>query len=205
MADQVRAAVIYYSATGNVYTLAERAAQTAEKTGADVRLRKVRELAPRTAIEANGAWKRNVEQTREVAEATVDDLEWADVVLLGTPTRFGNVAAQLKQYMDQAGPLWAKGKLVDKVFAGFTSTTTRHGGHESTLLALYTTVYHWGGIVVGPGYTDPVQFEAGNPYGASHTSANGETPVGDIDLGSIEVTAERAVRVARALKVGKDA
>lgn len=205
MTEQVKAAVIYYSATGNVHTLAERAAQAAEKQGAETRLVKVAELAPREAIEANEAWARNVEETRHVPEAGLDDLEWADVVLFGTPTRFGNVAAQLKQFMDQAGGLWADGRLVDKVFAGFTSTATTHGGQESTLLALYHSIHHWGGLVVSPGYTDPVQFEAGNPYGAGHVSANGQNPVDDTAYAAVDVLAGRAVSVAQALKAGRAA
>ena len=92
---------------------------------------------------------------------------WADAVLFGSPTRFGNVASQLKQYLDTLGPQWGEGKLADKVYAGFTAAKTDHGGQESTLLALYNTIYHFGGILVPPGYTDPVKFDDGNPYGVS--------------------------------------
>jgi NAD(P)H dehydrogenase (quinone) len=198
----VHAAVIYYSATGNVYALAQAVVIGAEKAGADTRLRKVRELAPDEAVAANEGWQAHALQTQDVEEASLADLEWADVVIFGTPTRFGNIAAQLKQFMDTTGPLWAAGKLGNKVYAGFVSTGTSHGGQESTLLAMANTFYHWGGIIVGPGYLDPIQFVAGNPYGASHISANGANPPGETELASAEFTARRAVEVATALRAG---
>src|SRR5262249_53874082 len=109
----VNVAVIYYSATGTVFALAKAAATAAEKAGAEVRLRKVRELAPEEAIASNEGWAQHVQATQHVVEATLDDLEWADVVILGTPTRFGLPAAQIKQFLDTTGPLWAQGKLVN--------------------------------------------------------------------------------------------
>lgn len=195
----VQAAVIYYSATGTTYQMAQAAVEGAEKAGAEVRLRRVAELAPPEAIKSNEQWQEHAKETAGLPEATMDDLEWADAVVFGTPTRFGNVSAQLKQYIDQAGPLWEAGKLLNKVFAGFCSTATSHGGQESTLLSLFNVVHHWGGVVVTPGYATEEQFEAGNPYGASHTSANGEVPPGDVQLQATELTARRAVQVAGAL------
>src|SRR5215475_3301733 len=172
----VKVAVIYYSATGTTYRLARAVEEGASEAGADVRLRKVRELAPDEAIASNEGWAAHRLATQDVEEATLDDLDWADAVIFGTPTRFGNVSAQLKQFIDTAGPLWAQGKLANKVFSGFVSTATAHGGQESTLLALFNAAYHWGGIVVTPGYTEPGQFVSGNPYGGSHTSDNGAAP-----------------------------
>jgi NAD(P)H dehydrogenase (quinone) len=204
MAD-VNVAVIYYSATGNVYQLALAAQEGAEKAGAQVRLRKVRELAPQEAIATNEGWAQHVRETQDVAEATLDDLEWADVLLFGSPTRYGNPAAQLRQFIDTTGPLWAQGKLADKVVAAFTSTATMHGGQETTITSLYTTFCHWGCIIVPPGYLDPVQFQVGNPYGPSHVSANGENPVGEAERQSAVFTAKRAVEVAAALKRGAQA
>jgi NAD(P)H dehydrogenase (quinone) len=103
--------------------------------------------------------------------ATLHDLEWADGVAFGTPTRFGNVAAQLKQFMDQAGHLWQEGKLADRVGTSFTASMTSHGGQESTILALNNTLYHWGMIILPLGYTVREVFAAGgNPYGTSYTS-----------------------------------
>lgn len=201
MAD-VNVAIVYYSATGTVYDLAKAAQQAAESAGAEVRLRKVKELAPQEAIDSNQGWSQHVLQTQDVPEATLDDLEWADVILLGAPTRYGLPAAQLKQFLDQTGPLWGAGKLVNKVGGSFTASATSHGGQESTVLAINNTFYHWGTIIVGPGYADPIQFEAGNPYGASHTSNNGEVPPGDTQLASMAFQARRTVEVARALKKG---
>ena len=112
------------------------------------------------------------------------------------------IAAQLKQFIDTTGPLWANGALADKVYSGFTSTATSHGGQESTLLSLFTIFYHWGGVVVTPGYTDPSQFVAGNPYGASHTSNNGEVAPDHVALAATALTAKRAVRIGAAVKRG---
>ena len=198
----VNAAIIYYSSTGTVHALASAAAEGAEKAGAQVRLRKVPELAPPEAISANPAWARHVQDTADVAEAALDDLEWADAVLFGTPTRFGNPAMQLKAFIDTTGGLWRQGgKLAGKVYSAFTSTGTAHGGQESTILALGNVFYHWGGIIVPPGYTDPVQFELGNPYGTSHRAADGAP--GDVPLRAAAYQAERAVDVAAALKAGR--
>ncbi|MFL5560819.1 MAG: NAD(P)H:quinone oxidoreductase [Gemmatimonadaceae bacterium] len=197
----VKVAVIYYSATGNVYQLARAAAEAAEQLGASVRLRRVHELAPPEAIQSNPQWAANVEATRDVPIASLDDLVWADAVLLGTPTRYGTIASQLKQFIDITGPAWQEGKLSDKVYAGFVSTATLHGGHESTLLSLSHVFHHWGGIIVPPGYTDPIQFQVGNPYGASHFGGNG-APNGT-DLEAVRYLAKRATRTAAALKAGR--
>jgi NAD(P)H dehydrogenase (quinone) len=126
---------------------------------------------------------------------------WADVVLLGSPTRFGNVASQLKQFIDTLGPQWGQGQLADKVYAGFTSSQTEHGGQESTLLSLYNVIHHFGGLVVSPGYTDPVKFADGNPYGVSHvTGADNDAPLTEVEYNALDHMAERAIDVARRLK-----
>ena len=198
----VKVAVIYYSATGSVFTLAQAAAEAAEKAGAEVRLRKVHELAPQEAIASNEGWSKHALETENVAEASLDDLEWADVILLGSPTRYGLPTAQLKQFIDTTGPLWAQGKLVNKVASSFTSAGTAHGGQESTILAINNTFYHWGAIIVGPGYADPIQFQAGNPYGTSHVSANGANPPGETELAAIAFQARRATEIGAAVKRG---
>ncbi|GHJ06904.1 NAD(P)H:quinone oxidoreductase [Micromonospora matsumotoense] len=202
MDGQVKVAVIYYSATGITYQMAQAACEAAGEAGAEVRLRKVRELAPDEAIRSNAGWQAHRLETQDVMEAEIDDLAWADVVIFGSPTRYGMIAAQLKQFIDTTGPLWANGALADKVYSGFTSTATSHGGQESTLLSLFTIFYHWGGVVVTPGYTDPSQFVAGNPYGASHTSNNGEVAPDHVALAATALTAKRAVRIGAAVKRG---
>ena len=164
-----KVAVIYYSSTGTNYAAAQAVAEGAAGAGAgaEVRVRLVAETAPAAAIAGNPAWKAFVERSADEPRATLADLEW---VVLGTPTRFGNVAAQLKAFLDGAGGLWFQGKLANKVYAGFTSAQNPHGGQESTLLALHNSIYHFGGYLVTPGYTDPFVFAAGgNPYGVSVT------------------------------------
>jgi len=171
----VKVAVIYYSATGNVYRLARAVEEGAKQAGAEVRFRKVGELAPEEAITSNPAWHEHALKTRDVPEASLDDLEWADAYAFGTPTRYGNVSSQLKQFLDTTGPLWEEGKLADKVVGSFTSLHEVHGGQESTLLSMNNVFYHWGAIIVPMGYTDDTVFAAGgNPYGVS-SSDGGES------------------------------
>jgi NAD(P)H dehydrogenase (quinone) len=201
--EPVKVAIIYYSATGTVHALAQAAAEGAEKVGAQVRLRKVAELAPPEAINANPAWAQHLQDTADVAEASLDDLAWADAALFGTPTRFGNPASQLRAFIDTTGGLWQQGKLTGKVYSAFTASNTAHGGQESTLLALGNTFYHWGGIIVPPGYTDPIQFQTGNPYGTSHVTGDG--PPNDLALEAARYQARRAIDTAAALKAGRAA
>jgi NAD(P)H dehydrogenase (quinone) len=174
----VRVAVIYYSATGNVHALARAVAKGAGSRGAEVRLRRVAELAPDAAIDANPVWRAHVDATKnEVPEATLDDLEWATAYAFGTPTRYGNVTAQLKQFIDQTGTQWQAGVFHAKPVTSFTSAINAHGGMESTILSLNNVFYHWGCVIVPPGYTDPVLFPAGgNPYGTSWASGTGDRP-----------------------------
>jgi NAD(P)H dehydrogenase (quinone) len=197
----LKLAVIYYSSTATVDSMARRVALAAEKQGAEVRLRQVEELAPPAAIDANPDWRDHLDATADEPKAQPDDVVWADAVLFGTPTRFGNVASQLKNFLDSLGPQWSKGQLADKVYAGFTATQTEHGGQESTLLALYNTMYHFGGIVVPPGYTDAVKFQDGNPYGAGHvTGPDDDAPLENVQLDALDHLVERVLMVAGKLK-----
>jgi NAD(P)H dehydrogenase (quinone) len=165
-------AVIYYSATGHVHKLAEAIAEGATDAGADVRLRRVAELAPEEVIRQQDAWHEHYLATAEtVPEVTLDDLGWADGFAFGSPTRYGLPAAQLKEFIDTTGPLWVQGLLENKVATSFTSSQNAHGGQESTLLALNNVFYHWGAVIVPPGYTNKVVYGAGgNPYGTSYPS-----------------------------------
>jgi NAD(P)H dehydrogenase (quinone) len=201
--SDVNLSVIYYSATGTVHAMAERLAAAAQKAGAQVRLRQVAELAPETAIAANPAWLEHIDLTKDEPAATPDDIVWADAILFGTPTRYGNVASQLKQFLDALAPQWVEGLLANKVYAGFTASQTAHGGQESTLLALYNTIYHFGGLLVPPGYTDPLKFADGNPYGVSHvTGASNTDPLTETQYAALDHMAARVVMVARWLKTG---
>jgi NAD(P)H dehydrogenase (quinone) len=201
----IKVAVIYYSATGNVHRLAQAVAEGVTKAGAEVRLRRVAELAPQEAIDANPAWRAHADATaNEVQVATLEELTWADAYAFGTPTRFGNVAAQLKQFLDATGGLWQAGELADKPVTAFTSASNAHGGNESTLLALYNTMHHWGSFIIPPGYTDPMLYAAGgNPYGVSHASGAGEPS--DALLTAAAYQGERLATVAAQLARGRTA
>jgi NAD(P)H dehydrogenase (quinone) len=200
--NDVNIAVIYYSSTGTIYRIAQEIAESAEKAGAQVRLRKAAELAPRSAIDTKPAWAAHLAETHDVPVVSADDVTWADGIAFGTPSRFGNVAAQLKQFIDTLGPLWVQGRLADKAYTAFTSGTTIHGGMETTLVAIYNMVYHFGGIVVPPGYSDPVKLVDGNPYGTSHVlGTSAPVPVGEVTLQAARAQANRLVRLARAVAV----
>jgi len=200
--EPVKVSIIYYSSTGTIAEIAKTLAEEAEKAGAEVRLRKAPELAPDAAIDSNPAWRANLDATADISEVTPDDVVWADGVIFGTPTRYGNVSAQLKQFIDTLGGHWQQGLLQDKAYSGFTASASPHGGQESTLLALYNTIHHFGGIVASPGYTDASKFVDGNPYGTSHVDAQGQNPVDDTARTAAAVQAKRVVRVARALRDG---
>lgn len=194
----VKVAIIYYSSYGATHAMAERLAETAEKQGAQVRLRHVRETAPAEAYESQDAWKAHVDEISDRPVAEPEDIEWADVVVMGSPTRYGHVTSQLQGYLDTLGPLWSEGKLADKVYTAFTSSQTAHGGQETTLLALHTTFMHLGGIIVAPGYTDPLKFTDGNPYGAGKvTGASSE--LDDTDRDTLDHLVTRAIGVAQKL------
>jgi NAD(P)H dehydrogenase (quinone) len=169
--------VVYYSAYGHTYELAKALEEGAASAGASTRLRKVRELAPDEVIATQKGWLDHRIATQHVAEATLDDLQWADGFAFGTPTRFGLPAAQLKQFIDTTGSLWQKGALADKAATSFSGAMNAHGGQESTILALNNVFYHWGAIIVPLGYTDPSVFAAGgNPYGTSNTASGDLVP-----------------------------
>ena len=191
----VKLAVIYYSATGTTYDVARAVEEGAKNAGAEVRFRKVHELAPEEAIKSNEGWSNHRMQTQDVPEATNDDLEWADAIIMGTPTRYGLPTAQLKQFIGGTGGLWQQGKLANKIVSSFTTAATGHGGHETTITALNNTFYHWGAIIVGPGYADPIQFQSGNPYGTSFTSNNGELDPDEVALNAAKFQAKRVVEV----------
>jgi NAD(P)H dehydrogenase (quinone) len=194
-------AVIYYSSTGNVHQLAGALAQGAEEAGAEVRLRRVPELAPEEAIDSNPMWRAHVDTTAgEVQEATPADLEWADGYALGTPTRFGTPAAQMKQFIDTLGGLWFTGKLANKGATAFTSAQNVHGGNETTILTLFNVFSHFGAVIVPPGYTDPLLFEAGgNPYGTSSASAGKSAAVTDAELAAARYQGRRLAEVTAKL------
>ncbi len=191
--------IVYYSSTGNTWQIAKAVEEGARAAGAEVRLRKARELADEATIASKPAWQEHLAATRDVPEATPDDIAWADGYVFGTPTRFGLPAAQLKQFIDTLGPLWAGGKLQDKAAAAFTGAGNPHGGQEATLLALQNVFYHWGAIIVPVGFTDPsVRASGGNPYGVSFTDARGQ-PLPAEKLAVARYQGQRIARFSAAL------
>lgn len=201
--DPLKVAIIYYSATGSVHQLAQSVADGARDAHGSVRVVRVAETVSRDIVERNPLWARHIDTTTAVPIATLADVRAADVLLLGSPTRFGHVTSQMQAFIDTWGELWGENAFQDKVFAAFTASATKHGGQETTLMSIYTMVCHLGGIIVPPGYTEPVQFETGNPYGASTVSDNGQRPPTEADLRSAYVVGHRATTVARDLRTGR--
>ncbi len=198
-----KVAIIYYSQTGTTYELAKAVKEGAKNAGAETRLLKVKELAPEDVVKQNEGWAKHSEETQDVPTATNDDLEWADAIIFGTPTRYGLPSAQLKNFIDQTGGLWAKGALVNKVGSSFTTTATAHGGQEQTILTLNTPFYHWGMIIVSPAYVEASQFESGNPYGASFTSNNGQLDPDETALTAARLQGKRVTEVTAQFLKGK--
>lgn len=200
--ENVKLAVVFYSMGGTNYQLAKWAEESAKEAGAEVRILKVEELAPQSAIDGNDAWKSTVESTKDVPVATSEDIEWADAIIFSTPTRFGNMPSQMKQFLDMQGGLWANGKTINKVVSAMSSAQNPHGGQEATILSLYTSMMHWGAIIAAPGYTDPVLFAAGgNPYGTSVTIGQDGKMIEDVEA-AVKHQAKRTVTIAESVKKG---
>lgn len=168
--------IVFYSSTGTNLQMVKWAEDEAKKQGAEVRLRRVGELVPLEIIESNEPMKKTYEKMLDIPEVTIDDLDWADALLFSSPTRFGAMASQMKQFLDTTGGFWAEGKTVNKVVSAMSSSQNPNGGQENTILNMYAVMHHWGAIVVAPGYSDESVFKAGgNPYGTSATvDQNGE-------------------------------
>ncbi len=172
-ANMAKVLVLYYSTWGHIEEMANAVAEGARSAGAEVAVKRVPELVPDEVAEA-AHYK--LDQAAPVASP--GELADYDAIVFGTPTRFGNMAAQMKNFLDQTGGLWAKGALVGKVGAVFTSSATQHGGQESTILATHTVLLHHGMVIVGLPYTFAGQsgleeIKGGSPYGAS-TIAGGD-------------------------------
>jgi len=162
--------IVYYSMTGTNYKMANWAKEGAEEIGAEVRLVKAPEIVPAEVMNTVPHWKAHVDATKDIPNATLEDLDWADAIIFSSPSRFGGVASQLKQFIDSASSLWMEGKTVNKVVSAMSSAMNLHGGQEVTILDIYKSMFHWSAIVVAPGYSDPITFAAGgNPYGTSVT------------------------------------
>lgn len=166
--------VLYYSMYGHIETMAEAVTKGARSVdGAEVTIKRVPDLIPEEVARKVGA---KLDQRAPIA--TVDELPYYDAIIFGTPTRFGNMCAQMRNFLDQTGQLWAKGSLIGKVGSVFTSTATQHGGQETTITSFHTTLLHHGMIIVGVPYScqeiqNMSEITGGSPYGAS-TLAGGD-------------------------------
>lgn len=180
--------VVYYSTYGHIHAMAEAVAEGAQEVaGAEVALRRVPETLPDEVLEKMGALEAQ-KQFAHIPIATVAELAGADAIIFGTPTRFGNMAAQMSQFIDSTGQLWAKGAWVGKVGGVFTSAANQHGGLESTILSFHKTLLHHGMVVAGLPYAFQGQMgidaiKGGSPYGASTVAGGqGERLPSDDDL-----------------------
>jgi NAD(P)H dehydrogenase (quinone) len=192
--------VLYYSSYGHIETMAQAVAEGAASTGAEVVIKRVPELVPADVAKASGF---KLDQAAPIA--TVDELPGYDAIILGVPTRFGNMPAQMKNFLDQTGGLWFQGKLIGKVGAVFTSTASQHGGQESTILSTHTVLLHHGMVIVGLPYSFQGQLgvsevTGGSPYGASTIAdGNGSRQPSANELAGARFQGEHVAKIAAKL------
>jgi NAD(P)H dehydrogenase (quinone) len=175
--------VLFYSRTGNTAALADAIVDGAKSVRfSEVDVRRIDDLAPKSVIDSVPEWKSGREKLAATYQtfSDVNTLADYDALILGSPTRYGIMAAELKNVIDQTGPLWQRGALVNKVGAAFTSVATAHGGHETTLWSIMTPMANLGLILVPPGYSDAVMFAGGSPYGATATTGGGAPSAADL-------------------------
>lgn len=199
----LKTAIVFYSAGGTNYQLAQWAAEASKEVGAEVKVLKVPETAPEAAINSKPSWKATIEAMANTPEVTPEDLAWADAIIFSVPTRYGNMPGQVKSFLDATGGVWSEGRLANKAVSAMTSAGNANGGQEATILSLYTTMYHWGAVVAAPGYTDDSAYAiGGNPYGTSVTVGNDGIMIEDADVvkAAVQHQAKRTVKVAEALK-----
>ncbi|MDH7796979.1 MULTISPECIES: NAD(P)H:quinone oxidoreductase [unclassified Beijerinckia] len=192
--------VLYYSAYGHIEKMAEAVAEGARATGATVDIKRVPELVPEEI-----AKKSYYKLDQKAPVATIDDLANYDAIIIGTGTRFGRMASQMANFLDQAGGLWAKGALHGKVGAAFTSTATQHGGQETTLFSIITNLLHFGLVIVGLnyGYAGQMKLDevvGGAPYGATTiTGGDGSRQPSEVELEGARYQGRQVAEVAKKL------
>ena len=197
--------VVFYSRDGSVEALAKAIGEGAREAGAEVRLRRVPDIVPAAVMEKVSGWEqRSKRMLAEYGAPTPADAEWADGILFGTPTRFGNVSAELKAFIDSLGGLWFQGKLNGKAAGAFTSTAGPHGGNEATVISLFIPMAHLGFIIVPNGYTHEKLVQGhGTPYGSSSTSGQNSAPPTKDELEVAKHQGARVTKVAAALKAAR--
>jgi len=207
--ERIRVLVVFYSMYGNVAKLAKAVAEGARQVeNVEVSIRQVEEMVPKEIIEANERMKRVREELSDIPIATNEDLVEADGIVFGTPTRYGNMSAQMKQFIDKTGRLWAEGKLINKVAGVFTSTSSLHGGQETTIITSMIPLLHLGMIIVGIPYSEQRLFSleigGGSPYGASSVSGSkADRPPTENDLEIAKTLGRRVAEIAGKV-AGKD-
>lgn len=193
--------IAFYSRSGVTERLAVAIAEGASGAGAEIRMRRAREFVSDDVMAQVPGWSADAAAMNERYPApTAEDTVWADGIILGTPTRFGNMAAELKAFVDSLGGLWAAGKLNGRAGSAFASTATRHGGNETTLLSMYMPMVHLGLIIVPPGYADPAMMAGGTPYGATAVSENRAVPPVTEQLEAAAFQGKRVAQVAAVLR-----
>jgi NAD(P)H dehydrogenase (quinone) len=197
--------IIFYSMYGHIHQMAEAVAEGArEVEGAEVTLYQVAELVPEAALERTGA-KAARQVFAHIPEAVPDQMAEADAIIFGTPTRFGNMCAQMRNFLDRTGQLWVRGGLVGKVGSVFTSTATQHGGQETTITSFHSTLLHHGMIIVGVPYTEErllnmTEISGGSPYGASTLAgSDGSRQPTENELAIARSQGRRVAQIARKL------
>ena len=193
--------VAFYSRDGATEALARAVSEGAAQAGGTVRTRRACEVVDEKTMAMVPGWSEAAERMNAMyGNPTVEDAAWADAIILGSPTRFGLLASELKAFLDSLGGLWVQGRLAGKVGSAFTSSSSVHGGNEINNLTMFVPMAHFGMIIVPPGYADPVMFKAGTPYGASTVTygASKAPPTGD-DLAAAMYQGKRVVEVASAL------
>ena len=199
----VRFLAVFYSRTGSTESLVAAAAAAARDAGAEIRVRRAREVVGADVMAKGKGWRENAERMNALYEAPTDeDAIWADAILFGTPCYFGAMATELKAFLDGLGPQWKQGQLAGKVGGALATVSWPHGGSEVVTLSLYAPMAHLGMIIVPTGYTDEAMLEAGSPYGASAVVGAENRPPRREDLDAARHQARRMVEVAAALRAG---
>jgi len=189
---------------GHTYKMAEAEAQGArEIEGVEVNIYRVQETVPEDILIKSGA-KKAQESFKHLPIATLDSLKQADAIIFGTPTRFGMMAAQMRQFLDTTGGIWVRGELVGKIGSVFTTTSSQHGGQESTILSFHTTLLHHGMIIVGlpftlPALNDTSSVHGGTPYGASAIINSENNSPTELELEIAKIQGKRVAEIAKKL------
>lgn len=199
----LRVLILFHSRSGNTFRLAQAVAEGARGVpGAKVEIRRVAELTDEAQLLNHHFIGPAFSEIREIPVAGPGDLADFDVIIMGSPTRFGSMSAEMKHFIDALGQVWREGRLQDKVGAAFTSASTLHGGHEITLIGFLTTMMHLGMIVVTPGYVEAINDIAGAPYGATATTKPSGTRMAptENDLAAAVTLGRRVASIGHRLK-----